>query len=295
MILKEITTDRGNIKNVLLIGRTGNGKSTLANVLTGTYKFKENSGNVSETKNIQVEEFNSSLNGKWITYRVIDTIGIGDTKLNDKEVLKKIAEVSRELKDGLCQILFVTNGRFTDAEIEAYNVMKQVLFGEEITKYITIVRTNFDKFEFEDSCNEDRKKTHDENPTLSEIVKNCNEIIYVNNPSIDEKQRKSAIELAIELREESRKIVLNHLTYKCGNYHPTKLNELNERIESYMTEKEKLEKRLEDELIEKESIRKMMKELEEKMEEATREALNWKQKIEEWTENRKKDWHCTIS
>ena len=34
---------RSNIypRNILLIGRTGNGKSTLANVLTNTNKFKE--------------------------------------------------------------------------------------------------------------------------------------------------------------------------------------------------------------------------------------------------------------
>ena len=276
------------IRNVLLVGRTGNGKSSLANVLTNTEKFKESSNNVSETRTIQAEDFILKLNEEEITCNVIDTVGIGDTKLSDKEVLKKISEVSHYLKDnGLCQILFVTNGRRTREEIETYNVMKQVLFGDDITKYTTIVRTNFDKFEDKESCEKATIQTHEENPTLSEILRNCNGIIYVNNPSVDEKQRASAIRLAKELRDESRKILIEHLTYKCGNYYPTKISQLNERIESYMTEKEILQKRLEEEQMEKEAIRKRVEELECKVEEAAKETLSWKK--------RSKRGHCIIS
>jgi len=284
----ENETKKNAIRNVLLVGRTGNGKSTLANVLTNTENFKESSNNVSETRTIQAEDFILKLNEEEIIYKVIDTIGIGDTKLSDKEVLRKISTVSHYLKDnGLCQILFVTNGKFTKEEIETYNVMKQVLFGDEITKYTTIVRTNFDKFEDKESCEKATIQTHEENPILSEILRNCNGIIYVNNPSVDEKQRPRAINLAKELRDESRKILIEHLTYKCGNYYPTKISQLNERIESYMTEKEKLQKRLEEEQMEKEAIRKRVEELECKVEEAAKETLNWRQRAE--------SFHCRIS
>ena len=44
------------IRNVLLVGRVGQGKSTLANVLTGTKKFKESSSGTAETKEIEHEE-----------------------------------------------------------------------------------------------------------------------------------------------------------------------------------------------------------------------------------------------
>src|SRR5437763_540790 len=49
-------------KKILLIGRSGRGKSTLANVLLNRNNnfeevFKESSGSVSETKKIQFEEF----------------------------------------------------------------------------------------------------------------------------------------------------------------------------------------------------------------------------------------------
>lgn len=46
-----------NTKMILLIGRSGRGKSTLANVVTNTNNFKESSSSVSETKKVQSEQF----------------------------------------------------------------------------------------------------------------------------------------------------------------------------------------------------------------------------------------------
>src|SRR4051794_29877739 len=54
------------VKNVLLIGRTGSGKSTLGNVLVNKNNnfeevFKESAGSVSETKKIKTEKFTLDL------------------------------------------------------------------------------------------------------------------------------------------------------------------------------------------------------------------------------------------
>jgi predicted GTPase len=95
-------------KTILLIGRSGRGKSTLANVLSETNKFKESSGSVSETKKVQFEEFEDNNTN----YLVIDTPGIGDTKMSDNEVLDIIAEAVYRTKDGINQVLFVIDGRF---------------------------------------------------------------------------------------------------------------------------------------------------------------------------------------
>src|ERR1043165_3972236 len=102
-------------RNIL---RTGSGKSTLANVLSGTDKFKESHSFLSQTKAIQAEEFEY----KGYKYRVIDTIGIGDTKLIPQEVLTRVSEACEKVSSGLNQILFVTRGKFTQEEIEAYNL-----------------------------------------------------------------------------------------------------------------------------------------------------------------------------
>ncbi|UZO20505.1 uncharacterized protein OCT59_012928 [Rhizophagus irregularis] len=124
------------------------GKSTLANVLTGTNQFKESNYSISQTKAIQRCQFVEEE----ITYEVIDTIGLNDTKLNREDILYKLVELAHELKDGLHQILLVTNGRFTEEEIQVYQILETVLFDENVKNYTTIVRINFEKFENEEEC-----------------------------------------------------------------------------------------------------------------------------------------------
>jgi ABC-type transport system involved in cytochrome bd biosynthesis fused ATPase/permease subunit len=67
-------------RTILLIGKTGNGKSTLANVLTGTNKFAEN---VQSSENIQAEEID--ING--IRYQIIEAVGIGDPHFTTQKIL----------------------------------------------------------------------------------------------------------------------------------------------------------------------------------------------------------------
>src|SRR5207248_10800057 len=101
-----------DIEVMLLIGRTGKGKSALANVISNTNKFKESMSSVSETRDVQSERFEE--NG--IIYCIIDTPGIGDARLTSNQVLDIIAEAVYLAKDGVCRVFFVTNGRFDQYE-----------------------------------------------------------------------------------------------------------------------------------------------------------------------------------
>lgn len=253
------------VRNILLIGRTGSGKSTLANVLSETSEFKESDSSGSTTKEIETKEFKASLGeNENIIYRV----------LSQKEVIIRIAEVCKILKnDGLYQILFVTKGKFTNEELEAYNVLRRVIFEEEITNYTTIIRTDFKSFKVEEKCKEETNLLGKTSPNLDEIVRVCKGIIYVDNPSTSENDEdyETLSEINKRRRECSRKKILDHSSAKCGNYTPISLEKLGERVNSYMTEKELLEEKLKElegkSTKEREKAEKRMKELEKKISE----------------------------
>jgi len=130
--MKRTEISRREEKKILLIGRTGRGKSTLANVLTGTNDFQEGAGGVSQTKSIQYQSFSlDNLDND--QYLIIDTPGIGDTKFSSGDVLNIIADAVFLVRKGVHQILFVTSDRFDPYEIATYNILRSVLFDDNVT------------------------------------------------------------------------------------------------------------------------------------------------------------------
>lgn len=225
-------------RTILLLGRTGNGKSTVANVISNTNNFKESELGASETRNIQEGQFKPR--GNDIIYHIIDTIGIGDTSLSEQEVLLKLAEATNAIKNGLNQILFVTAGRFTDEEVKAYTLLRTVFFNEDIGKYTTIVRTKFPTFRRADRCKLDKEAMIRENEEVADIIRSCNRLIHVNNMTEDEDPE-------LKTRAECREILRNHLRFNCKEvYRPSNLDETNERIRNHMDDRERTQKQMDD-------------------------------------------------
>jgi hypothetical protein len=166
--------------------------------------------------------------------------------LTKKEVLYRIAEAVRKVRDGLSQILFVTSGRFTEKEIEAYKVLKEYIFDANIVNYTTIVRTNFPNFRNYNKCEEDKSLMVRENNSIYDIVTSCgNRVIHVDNPSmnIDDELERT---LSKRKREDSRNKLLSHLAQFQIPYKPSNLDYLNSKINGYMTDIERLQNNLSD-------------------------------------------------
>ncbi|KAF2077769.1 hypothetical protein CYY_000890 [Polysphondylium violaceum] len=220
-------------RTVLLIGKTGNGKSTVSNVISGTYDFKEGEFGVSQTKDHLKKEY--IIDG--VKYIIVDTIGIGDTKLTPQQVLYKIADACYTVRGGLNQVLFVTSGRFTPDEMMCYEILTSVIFNPQIVKNTTIIRTRFPKFRNPEACQTDINLMASETPQMASVVRGCNKIIHVNNLTEDE-------DPDLISRKDSRTRLLTHL-FTCRDvYRPKELDELNHKIENYMTEAEKSEAKI---------------------------------------------------
>ncbi|CAJ0855625.1 17273_t:CDS:2 [Entrophospora sp. SA101] len=172
------------------------------------FNFKESCGTTSETRSFQAEEF--TYEGE--NYRIVDTVGIGDTKLSEREVLFKMAEGIYLVKEGIKQVLFVVGNKFTSQEIEIFRLLKDVILESGITEYTTIVKTKFPNFEDHEDCEEDRQTLQEENQAISKILEKS-EIIYVDNPPL--KGNSETIEANKKTRKSSQGVLFKHLKNNC--------------------------------------------------------------------------------
>ncbi|CAG8796494.1 14133_t:CDS:2, partial [Gigaspora margarita] len=216
----------------MLIGRTGNGKSTLANVLLNKNDefeevFKESSGSISGTKDIQNEVFKVKSGNKYVKYRIIDTVGL------------------------------------------AYNLLKESIFDNEVVKYTTIINPWFSDFENETACKDDGLKIKNENQELADFIKSTR-IIHVNTLPL--KGSSYIVNAHKKARKASRQKLLAHLNNCKGRNKSKKrirkrkklrikLEEEERRLRRELEEKEVQKRELED----KERMRRRILEKEERI------------------------------
>lgn len=227
-----------SIRNILIIGITGSGKSALANVLSSTNKFGESNYSTSATKSFQSSDV---FEWKGKKYRVIDNIGFGDTnKITEEEILFRIGEGIHEAKEGINQVLFVFKDRFSQENIMVFNMLKDFIDEIEIAKFTTIVRTRFTKFKKKEECEKDKQTLISQTIELSEIINSTNGLVHVDNPSVDEDDSDEEAVIDRKRRGESREEVLNHLAGNCQQiYKLKKWDNINSMVEDYKQRVEK--------------------------------------------------------
>ncbi|CAB4431192.1 unnamed protein product [Rhizophagus irregularis] len=226
-------------KNIIIVGRTGGGKSTLFNVLTDTDKFIESGNLFSVIKNFQKKVF--EWKGK--KFNVVDTIGVGDTQLSTRRVLYKILDGIYSTPEGISQILFVIDEGFTAEEVKIFNLLKGSIFDIfriHILDYVTIVRTKFSNFRNEDKCKANKKQLHNENDIIAEIVKSCRDVVYVNNPPVNieivDEDDVETVATNKRIRKKSREILSNYLYEACqlDYFYLKKWEEVRDDVAKYL-------------------------------------------------------------